>query len=653
MSRKKKPLNKPDKNRSPLKYLDYLVLTMQDENQSGKQLISRRPDVLKKRKNVILKTIPQVEKSFKKYGLHGLLGMFIQLEMTCDKPYEVLDENANIRTAAALWMLDELNKNGSLEKAKELLPDKSPEHLVIPEINHPLYSRDLIRRVVASMPEMLLCDKPSQSFIELVKLLPPERVNEAGERFKRRQWELLSRYFKTCLQYDKEQLRLITEYRESAGKLGYNAQTKLRDRNKRTSESLMHEESCVYDRLSEILIMDKEEIMKRTSLPGVADAIYGMTIKDPFEFCFATVYLLASGDESMWLIGSGSTLVGAACCMLPWAKIKYEDAPETLDYDYNNWRTKENPADMFDYYHTMIGKRNAAQLVYQWSHGVIPPLLHPFGEEKRELIKQGVDEQSAHLVAQASELCFMSAFRQDIENGQQETDRPIEEEPVYAGMIGYWGEVARQYIIHNGEIDLPTQEASALKQVAEKPVEEQLREAREDNKQKEADLRKANDRIKELENLLASANKQNKREKQSYEDKLSALRMEHRELADLRELVFKEQNDVQESTEISPDIELPYTTKKRTVIFGGHDRFLKAIKPMLPDVKFVDSKNMTYSPEIIRNADIIWVQTNHISHPQYWSIVKNCKMANKQLRYFTYVSAEKCAEQLILADKKQ
>ena len=38
--------------------------------------------------------------------------------------------------------------------------------------------------------------------------------------------------------------------------------------------------------------------------------------------------------------------------------------------------------------------------------------------------------------------------------------------------------------------------------------------------------------------------------------------------------------------------------------------------------------------------------------PQYWSVVKNCKLAGVQMRYFSYASAEKCAEQLVEWDRK-
>ena len=126
--------------------------------------------------------------------------------------------------------------------------------------------------------------------------------------------------------------------------------------------------------------------------------------------------------------------------------------------------------------------------------------------------------------------------------------------------------------------------------------------------------------------------------------------MEHRELADLRSLVFNQENEVRE--EPTKAFEYPYETKKRTVIFGGHDSWLKAIKPMLPSVRFVDANILAFDPDIIRNADVVWIQNNCMSHSQYWSIVKNCKLAQVQMRYFGFASADKCAEQLVIEDQK-
>ncbi len=130
-----------------------------------------------------------------------------------------------------------------------------------------------------------------------------------------------------------------------------------------------------------------------------------------------------------------------------------------------------------------------------------------------------------------------------------------------------------------------------------------------------------------------------------YERELRVLRMEHRELADLRTLVFNQElNQPERPEKNGKQYSYPYETRKRTVIFGGHDSFLKAIKPMLPTVRFVDAGNQTFDPDIVRNADVVWVQNNCIGHSQYWNIARNCRQAGVQMRYFGFASAEKCAE---------
>ena len=62
------------------------------------------------------------------------------------------------------------------------------------------------------------------------------------------------------------------------------------------------------------------------------------------------------------------------------------------------------------------------------------------------------------------------------------------------------------------------------------------------------------------------------------------------------------------------------------------------------------TENLSFSPDIIRNADVVWIQNNRMGHSQFFSIVKQCKLAGVQMRYFGYASAEKCAEQLVKED---
>ncbi len=78
--------------------------------------------------------------------------------------------------------------------------------------------------------------------------------------------------------------------------------------------------------------------------------------------------------------------------------------------------------------------------------------------------------------------------------------------------------------------------------------------------------------------------------------------------------------------------------------------WLKAIKPMLPGVRFISSLLQSDS---IRNADVVWIQTNAISHSDFYIIIDAVRKNKIPIRYFTNASAEKCARQLAAADQKE
>ena len=49
------------------------------------------------------------------------------------------------------------------------------------------------------------------------------------------------------------------------------------------------------------------------------------------------------------------------------------------------------------------------------------------------------------------------------------------------------------------------------------------------------------------------------------------------------------------------------------------------------------------SPEIIKRADVVWIQTNCIGHKSYNIIIELARKYNRRVRYFAYASATKCA----------
>jgi len=53
---------------------------------------------------------------------------------------------------------------------------------------------------------------------------------------------------------------------------------------------------------------------------------------------------------------------------------------------------------------------------------------------------------------------------------------------------------------------------------------------------------------------------------------------------------------------------------------------------------------------MIRRADVVWIQTNALSHAFFYKIIDEVRKHNVPLRYFSYASATKCAEQLVKYD---
>ena len=87
-------------------------------------------------------------------------------------------------------------------------------------------------------------------------------------------------------------------------------------------------------------------------------------------------------------------------------------------------------------------------------------------------------------------------------------------------------------------------------------------------------------------------------------------------------------------------------------MFGGHETWVKSLKPLFKgNIKFI-AKEMKIDVSHIRHADVIWVQTNAISHASFYSIANAARKLRIGIRYFTNASSKKCAEQIVENDKK-
>lgn len=158
--------------------------------------------------------------------------------------------------------------------------------------------------------------------------------------------------------------------------------------------------------------------------------------------------------------------------------------------------------------------------------------------------------------------------------------------------------------------------------------------------------------IKRLRTALHDAEKAARDARKALEDNKAQSLIEHRELADLRELVFR-QNEEELADEDEPAKDtgvFPYTVQRDTLVFGGHDTWTKAIKKLLTgNIRFV-SKDYVFDTSIIRHVDVVWIQPNALSHKQYYRIIDTARQYKRPVRYFLSASAQKSAAQIVECD---
>ena len=138
------------------------------------------------------------------------------------------------------------------------------------------------------------------------------------------------------------------------------------------------------------------------------------------------------------------------------------------------------------------------------------------------------------------------------------------------------------------------------------------------------------------------------KERQSARDRM--------ELSQLREVLYRmKSGEEQPDQQIETAIELPWRVTRRVLIFGGHETWLKAIRPLLPGARFFEPDSL---PDlgVLKSADVVWIQSNALSHKFFYRVINSARKENIPVRYFGYASARKCAEQLVvdemLADKE-
>ena len=397
-----------------------------------------------------------------------------------------------------------------------------------------------------------------------------------------------------------------------------------------------------------------KEYCARECGEDVAALLKEIKISDPYELCFALLYLiddpqrrseLSTEDhldafEQPWLYGAGTSFMQIVTQALPWAFEEYEEeydpvwSPDEEDekqlsfiQDGHSSPGTKKPV-LPDFYDRRFlsdeeEKRSLAQLVYEETGCVLPRNMEKYAGRVKELRCKGARAKDLPILFS---LITMSGYAQ-----RQHQALNLDHDPWMEKLLS--GEESAQE-------DEAQNKTSAEKEWTKEELLGQVNALRE-----QAELYQ--EQNKRLRSAVHDLEQKTRRTEKTLNDTKAAAEMERRELADLRELIFNRENGAEEETEEEiQDASFPYEVQQDTLIFGGHQTWLRAIRQLLKgNIRFID-KDLNFDVSIVRHAERIWIQTNALSHTQYYRIMDTARAFHKPVRYFAYASAVKCARQL-------
>lgn len=521
-----------------------------------------------------------------------------------------------------------------------------------------------------------------ERFDAIMSLLPPIYMERAVGRFEKNMWAFLDTLYSMVNEYvsvikklDTETDELYSKYLNLDQKLHFSPKSgspfmppvqtdSSRMQDVKTMEGLSSQimksqanAEEISDSIQKLVRFSHAipiETQEETSFINQEDAdkIRALGVEDPYETCFGFLCLMESGSDLPWIYNAPAAVLLMAARKLPWTAFigesEYDEEWEEDWEDEEEWDESENeerqseleqsiPSQPLDW----IQKKkefyelrytdyplyapqaspakgwnlNLPQIVYGLTKTVMPRNLHWFDETAEDLVTAGMAEDFAECL----ELYLQLA---------SESGSPAIDHSLYSHL----------------KPDAPavenTPEEDSQEEKAETQTAEQLNQS----------LQEAKLEISRLKQALYEAEKS----AHSFEQEIARMKdqsaEERQELAELREMIYLQSNAQEEQPETESQIVFPYRMQKRIVVYGGHESWRKAIRPMLPDVTFIP-RGQKPNPELIRNQDQIWIQPNAMAHKDFYRLINSIRLYHIPVRYFSYASARKCAIQLVESDQ--
>lgn len=523
---------------------------------------------------------------------------------------------------AALWLLDYVERNELWDKFIPLLPPELDEEIdfTTPAVDDLSYSRGHMLGIMTVFMERKGARR--QAFRKLCGLIDKDTAGTLKQEFK----NALLDYFDRFLEVD-------TRVSPSTGRDTGGAPPLL-------SDPVSFDNPFGADRISSapdvnpaknhagLWFLTHTALLAGASPETIRQTLYfrrsselmeTFRIRNPYEVCMAFLLLDQDNDALANLNMLTAAVVIYAERTLPWGVDEeysyaepFEDGTPDLSLRYA-YHPRENAEeeDLPDPDMEEGELLSEGQLFYLATGYALPRDQAPSSRLRNWFQEQGVPE------GRAEALAWGAWFASHVDDLRAQRPMPF-------GAADDFEDFLKSLDEELTELEEEAETESSAAKAAE--LTRQLKESRKALHEAEQGMRQLQERLRSVE--------------------ADALR-DRAELSQLRETLFDlRAREDQPEDEAETEIEFPYQTARRIVAFGGHDTWRKAIRPMLPGVRFFD-REMLPDINVIKSADVVWIQANAISHKFYYRIIDTARKENISVRYFGSASARKCAEQLV------
>ena len=530
------------------------------------------------------------------YGREAVIKAFSTALALPVKPY---DSN-EISLAAALWILDYVQEQ---DLHTELLP-LLPQNAELPEL--PAVDFRYPRELVAGVAYVLLNRRKStlREFRKLTGLLRKQDAANLRTAFRDATLDYFGRFLEVC----KRVAPATPSAPETAPTLSpfplakdlFSTGTKppppptLRNIAERTPDVTFLIET------PSLIGTTPDRMQSKLYYRRLTDLLSEFTVRNPYEICAASLLLERENDLLMNLNTLTNAVLACAKRLLPWACERTEAAPPLYaaaapDYALQYADGGSVPEGQLF---------SAQQLFYAATGYLLPRDREPSGELEAWFAARGLSGGDSRAFAVAAmALSAPDDARTDAEGGVWEAVCGNRKAP--------------------GDADAPCDPDNA-ERVAE--LTRQLKSAKQAAHEKEQLIRQLEEQLR---------------------DETRRAEQDRMELRGLRDTLFRTRaGEVSDFSTPEKPIQLPWQIRRRVLIFGGHDTWSKSIRPLLPGARFFERESL---PDLnaIKGADVVWIQANALSHKFYYRIIETARRENILVRYFSFASARKCAEQVV------